>query len=77
MINIFILLEGESEEEDKLWVAKILLFFRVKVRGTKEERKCPFLKYMECIPPCYNVDKVLGCTSLRWSTNNDRDHSLM
>lgn len=46
----------------------------MEVGGNEEEVKFAFDQYMKCSPPRDNVDQVLGCISLRGSTDDDRGH---
>lgn len=76
MRNCVVLLECGSEEKSKLWMAKVLLWCRRNVSGGNEEVEFALVQYMECSPPLDNVDKVLRCVSLQWSTNDDTDDTL-
>lgn len=72
----FVLLKGVNEENAKLCVENILIFYRMELRGNGGERELAFVQYMECSPPHYYVNEVLECEILRWSTDAHRDHTF-
>lgn len=46
------------------------------MRGNKERGEFAIMPYMECSLPRDSLNKLVGCVSLPWSTDNDTDHSL-
>lgn len=65
MRSILVLSKCGSEEEAKHWVETVLLFSSLEVRGTEEEGIFAFFQYIKRSPPRENVDKEMGCVSLR------------
>lgn len=54
-------------------MAKFLLWFKTEVRGSKEKGEFALVQYIECSPAPDNVGDVLGCVSLRGSTDDNTD----
>lgn len=54
----------------------VFLLFRMEVRRNKEEGEVAFVQYMECSPLRDILNKVLGRVSLRWTADDDTDHTF-
>lgn len=67
---------GAGEESSGLWMASVLLFFRIEVREVNESEEYPFLYYMEVGCPRDTMNETFRCIRLRWSTDEEEDHSL-
>lgn len=74
--NRFVLVGSGGSEVDGLWVAKILLLFRMNVSVNSESRKYSFLSYMKVTNRIDTEDITLGFVCLRWFTDDEGDHSL-
>lgn len=75
----FVLLSGDDGgdgNKDSLWIAKVLVLLRVSEVASQKSSELAFVQYMEYTPPKDNIDNVLGCVTLRWSTTDERDHTL-
>lgn len=57
-------------------MAKVLILLRMEMRGIEERGNLAFVQDTECSPPCDIMDKVMGCVTLRWSTDYDTDHKI-
>lgn len=77
MMISFVLLDDGNEDKAHFLVAKVLLLFRMEVRGSKEEGEFAYAQYIKCSPPPHHVDKVLVCVNLQWSTEDDTDLKLV
>lgn len=76
MKNSFVLLDGGDEENKKLRVAKVLLLFLMQVKGWEDGREFVFVQYMDFSPRRDNMDRLLGCVSVPWSTDDGSDPTL-
>lgn len=70
----FVLLKGQDNNKEEIWVAQVLSLFHVRKRGMHDE--CAFVHYMQCTPPLDGLDDILHCISLRWATDNGVDYTL-
>lgn len=67
---------GGKEESSGLWVAKVLLLFKISVRKSNEKQEYAFLPYIAVTSLTDTLERTLGCVSLRWSIENKVYHSL-
>lgn len=51
MLNTFVLLQGERNGREEVWVGKVLLLFCRSVRGESREDELSFVRYVECVAP--------------------------
>lgn len=68
LLNSFVLIRGESEGMEEVWVGKVLLLFRCVEKGRSGGAELAYVRYMECVPPLNNVEETLGCVCLQWAT---------
>lgn len=73
MVNSFVVVRVEGDEEEEIWVARVLLLCRCFVRGDTEGMELAFVQYMECVRPLDAVDEGLACVCLRWATTDGRE----
>jgi len=71
----YVLMKGEQDGQEELWVAKVLCLFHISIGGRREE--CAFVQYMQCTPPVDEVDDLLRCVCLRWATDDGIDHTVL
>lgn len=76
MLNRFVLLESGSEDKARLWVAKVILVFRMGMTRNGKEGELAFVQPMVCSPSHDNVDKVMGCGSLQKVTDDATDQTI-
>lgn len=55
------LLNSGGKEGDSLWVAKVLLLFRMSIKGDGKSREKAFLQYIKVKRSIETVDATLGC----------------
>lgn len=73
----FVSIAGDEEDGSMLWVARLLLLFRLTSQTEIGGTEYLFLQYMACTPAMYEVDKELGYVRLRWSSTDDEDHGAV
>lgn len=56
-----------------LWEASVLLLSNLSAQKGSERAEFPFIQTMERTEPLHEVDRVLRCTCIRWSTNEGVD----
>lgn len=74
--NSLVLVSVRGKEGGGLWVAKVLLLFRINVTKRNENVTYSFLQYIEVKHRIYIVDDTLGFIHLWCSTNDELDHDL-
>ena len=70
-----VLVEGTTG----LWVARVRALLRCQpiVNGeTGEEEEIAFVQYYEYTTPCDRGERVLKAVTLRWSTDDEQDHTV-
>lgn len=67
---------GCGYEGNGLFVANVLLLFRIGVRESNKSQENSFLHYMEVTWPIDIVYQPLAYLSLRWITDDEVDHGL-
>lgn len=73
MMTNFVLIRSDGDQEEEIWVGKVLLLvFRV-VRGMKNCHEMAVVQFMECVSPLDAVDKALECLCLRWAASEGGD----
>lgn len=50
-VSSFLLIRSESDEEEVIWLEKVLLLFRCVVAADKESGELAFVRSMKCLPP--------------------------
>lgn len=66
MMNSSVLIRRKGDEENEIWVEKIVLGFGC-VLGRLENDERPFVQIMECIPPSNAVHDASRCLRLWWA----------
>lgn len=69
-------LKGEEEGETVLWVAKVLLLFRLCAAGLGDKQEFAYIQYMEVTDAITGVDRALDCVCLTWATTDEVDRTL-
>lgn len=59
------LVSSAKGEGDGLWVANVLLFSLMSVRGNNESREYALLQSLDAMRPIDTVNETLGCVCLR------------
>ena len=72
----FVVLKGEEEGEKVLWVAKVLLLFKLSATGHGDIQEFAYVQYMEVTDAVTGVDRALDCVCLRWATADEVDRTL-
>lgn len=72
----FVVLKGEEEGETVLWVAKVLLLFKLSATGYGDIQEFAYVQYMEVTDAVSGVDRALDCVCLRWATADEVDRTL-
>lgn len=67
--NRFVLLDSGSDRNAKLWVASVMLLFRMHVEDCEEEKVSTFMQYIYVSPLLDNMDRALRCAYLPWATD--------
>lgn len=65
-----------GEEVGGQWAAKLLILFKIGVKGSIGNHEYAFLLHVELTITIETVGKALGSVCLRWSTNNEVHHGL-
>lgn len=73
--NSYVLVSGGGYKGEGLWVAKVLLLFRMNLGGEEVGKEYAFLQYMEVSRPVDVIEETLNCVCLRWSTDDEVDYS--
>lgn len=68
----FLIRTVDDSHGNQLLVAKVLLLWCVEDMDNCIRRKedLAYLKYIDCMDPIYNVEKLLNHVCLRWSTSH-------
>lgn len=72
----FVLIRGETEGKECVWVGRALLLCRVSLPDREDMEMC-FVQYMDVIKPLHKVDEALRCVCLRWATGEDHDYTML
>lgn len=72
----FMQVAGTGEKGHELFVARVLLLFKMSVREASEIHEYTFLQYMEIKHVINMFDEMLGCVCLQYSADNEVHHSL-
>lgn len=67
LLNLFVLMRGESNGMDRVWVGKGLLLFQHSMEKEINGEEFALLHYKEGMLPLYKVDEALSCSCLRWA----------
>ena len=70
------MLKGEEEGGSVLWVAKVLLLFKLTATGYGDIQEFAYVQYMEVTDAVSGVDRALDCVCLRWATADEVDRTL-
>lgn len=68
-----VLVAGGSKEGGASWVAKVLLSYRINVRGSIESQEYVFLEHVEKARPIDVVDETFECVCLGWRSDDGVD----
>lgn len=71
----FVLIKGGDADSPVYYIAKVLLLFRMNISNIMTNKEMAFVQYMEFTPPIDNVDDILNCLCLRWSTSDEIDYT--
>lgn len=72
----FVVLKGEEQDEKVLWVAKVLLLFRLCATRVGNIQEFAYVQYMEVTDAITGADRALDCLCLRWATADEVDRTL-
>lgn len=76
MLTSFVVVRGDGDEQEEIWVARVLLLCRCPLKGYTEALKLGTVQYMECVRPLDAVDETLKFLCLRWAaTDGENDDS--
>lgn len=73
--NRYVLVTGGEDKGEGLWVAKVLLLFRMNLGGEEVGKEYAFLQYMEVSRLVDVIEETLNFVCLRWSTDDEVDYS--
>lgn len=65
---------GSGEERSMLWLARVLLLFRLNFSTDSGGTKYVFVQYIKCTTALDEVDVELDCVCPRCSTTDEKDH---
>lgn len=74
--NSFVLVIADEKDSGCLWVAKVVVLFKMIVRGSNESKEYSDLQYIIGLRLIDRLYKTLWCICLRWTTDDEMDHSL-
>ena len=73
----FVLINADDQfGYESLWVAKVLLLFRLSDDKVSVSEEYAYVQFMEVTKSLSAIDDALGCVCLRWSTDDETDHTL-
>lgn len=67
----FVLVRGERENDPKICVSKVLLFFKTEEWKVGEYKEYSFLKYFQTGEPEDEIDVELSCILFKWETTDE------
>lgn len=65
-----------EEKDARLWVAIVVLMLSIVFSERNKRQEYLFLRYMNVVRPMDKGEETSGCDCLRWSTYEEKNHSL-
>lgn len=75
--NRFELIAGDGEKISLLWVAKVLLLFRLNTDANKNGTSFLFQHYMEFTPEPHEEDREMGSVCLKYTSTDEKHRNKM
>lgn len=74
IVSSSLLIRGENDEEEDIWVGKVLLMYRSVVAQDEESDEMAFVQCLECVMPLNPVIDMLECVFLPWSAAEAKEN---
>lgn len=72
-----VLIESDKDGRRIIWVGRVLCLISLREGGAKGTQKpYAFIQFMDYTKPADSFDSSLRCVIVRWSTQDETDHSL-